>query len=178
MKKNPWAYFAVDTDPKKPGQKSRKALFNTDGCENCGVTVLAPNSVWGFDSVASYKRWGMTERSFEFYESLDELGYSEVLDMAVCPQCYDEAERSKETDGDRLGRALAEHVQGTALDAGDNLALDGAIRDMERAIEYMKRVKGINHKPSEWTLLKSAHEAIKRAEPVVTNILFKFVEAK
>jgi hypothetical protein len=170
MKKNPWAYFAVDTDPKN---KKRKALFNTDGCENCGVTVLAPNSVWGFDSVAQYKRWGMTERNFEFYESLEELGYSEVLDMAVCPKCYDEAEAGK-----RVSDALDEAVQGTALDAGDNLALDGAIRDMERALEYMKRVKGIKHKPSEWTLLKSAHEAIKRAEPVVTNILFNFVEAK
>jgi hypothetical protein len=176
-KRAPWKYFAVDPDPKN---KKRKALFDTDGCENCGVTVLAPNSVWGYDSIAKYKALGMVQRDWDFYESLEELGYSDELGMAVCPQCYDEAVRDKKfafeaEAGDKVKEAISRVLPITALDAGDRLALGTVLKDLRRAVERIELAVGVDNKVQEFEALRAAYEGLNRATPIITNIMFRFV---
>lgn len=84
-----WTHFAIDPDPKNKG---RKALFTPDTCEKCDKPVLGANSVWCYNSAASLRREKVTEMPWEEYSQLGELGYSDVLDMAVCDDCYREAQ--------------------------------------------------------------------------------------
>jgi hypothetical protein len=166
-KRAPWKYFAVDPDK---NNKKRKALFNVDGCENCGITVLAPNAVWGYDPIAKYERLGMVQRNWDFYESLEELGYSDELGMAVCPQCYDEAEA-----GNRIKEAIERQLPISALDAGDRLALGTVLKDLRRAVERIELAVGVDNKVQEFEALRAAYEGLNRATPIITNIMFRFV---
>jgi hypothetical protein len=84
-----WTHFSIDPDTKNKG---RKALFTPDTCENCNKPVLGANSVWCYNSAASLRREKVVEMPWAEYSQLEELGYSDVLQMAVCPECYDKAQ--------------------------------------------------------------------------------------
>jgi hypothetical protein len=85
-----WTHFSID--PATSG-KGRKALFTPDTCEKCNKPVLGANSVWCYNSAASLRREKVVEMPWEEYGMLEELGYSDVLDMAVCMDCYSEAQK-------------------------------------------------------------------------------------
>lgn len=63
-------------------------IFDVEHCEYCEKEVLAPNSMKVSASVLHMMSIGLALKD---YSSLQELGWSSELGMAVCHDCYMEA---------------------------------------------------------------------------------------
>jgi hypothetical protein len=86
-----------------------------------------------------------------------------------CPGC------GKMVNVERPAEALdISHID-TALKAGDHFELTRAIADLEMTIERIQRASAAIDKITEWENLRTAWEALKRAEGALTPIMFRFV---
>jgi hypothetical protein len=64
----------------------------------------------------------------------------------------------------------------TVLKAGDMPELERVIADLEITINRTRNAMGAMDKVTEFENLRKAYDALKRAEQVLTPIMFKFVE--